>query len=67
VILDAQQEFNIDLADSILVGDKNSDIETGLNAGIKNNYLISTGHKIEKNKFNVPILNNIMELKGYYL
>jgi D-glycero-D-manno-heptose 1,7-bisphosphate phosphatase len=63
MILDAQQEFNIDLAHSILVGDKNSDIEAGINVGIKNNYLISTGHKIEQNKFEVKILNNLKELK----
>lgn len=62
MILDAQQNFNINLSQSILVGDKNSDIEAGLSAGIKHNYLINTGHKIEKNKFNVKILNNLKEL-----
>jgi histidinol phosphatase-like enzyme len=62
MILDAQQEFNIDLAHSILVGDKNSDIEAGINAGIKNLFLVKTGHIITTNKFNVPILNNIREL-----
>jgi D-glycero-D-manno-heptose 1,7-bisphosphate phosphatase len=66
MILNAQQEFDIDLENSILVGDKNSDIEAGINAGIKNLFLVKTGHIITTNKFNVPILNNIMELKGYY-
>ena len=63
MILDAKHEFNIDLQESILVGDKNSDIETGINAGIGRNYLVSTGHKILDNKFNVKILNNLIELK----
>ncbi|MCK4442306.1 MAG: D-glycero-beta-D-manno-heptose 1,7-bisphosphate 7-phosphatase, partial [Sulfurovaceae bacterium] len=47
MILDAQNEFNIDLKKSILIGDKNSDIEAGLNAKIGNNYLITTGDKIK--------------------
>ncbi len=62
MILDAKEEFNIDLKNSILVGDKNSDIEAGINAGIKNNYLISTGYIIKHNVFNVPIINSLMEL-----
>lgn len=62
MILDAQKEFNIDLENSILVGDKNSDIEAGINAQIGRNYLITTGHKIEKNTFNVKIINNLINL-----
>lgn len=34
MILAAQKEFNIDLKNSILVGDKESDIETGIRAGV---------------------------------
>jgi len=62
MILEAQKQFNIDLKNSILVGDKNSDIEAGINAGIKNNFLIDTGHKIKENKYDVKILNNLKEL-----
>lgn len=43
MILQAQKEFDIDLAKSILVGDKESDIEAGINAGIKVNVLVSNG------------------------
>ena len=57
MISNAQKEFNIDLTKSILVGDKNSDIEAGLSAGVRMNFLIQTGHDIKKNKFNVEILN----------
>lgn len=62
MILDAQKEFEIDLENSILVGDKNSDIEAGINAGIHQNYLITTGHKINKNVFDVTIIDNLQEL-----
>ncbi len=43
MILQAQKEFDIDLAKSILVGDKESDIEAGINAGVKVNVLVSNG------------------------
>lgn len=62
MLMSAKEELGIDMANSILVGDKNSDIEAGLNAGIKENYLITTGHTIENNMFNVKILNNLREL-----
>jgi D-glycero-D-manno-heptose 1,7-bisphosphate phosphatase len=51
MILDAMMDFNIDLYQSILVGDKNSDIEAGIKAGICKNYLVSTGHVIKSNHF----------------
>jgi D-glycero-D-manno-heptose 1,7-bisphosphate phosphatase len=62
MIIKAKKEFDIDLGKSILVGDKNSDIEAGLNAGIKYNYLINTGHKIITNSHNMKILNNLRDL-----
>jgi len=62
MILEAKKDFNIDLKNSILVGDKNSDIEAGLNAGIQNLFLIKTGHKISYNKFNVKIIKNLTNL-----
>jgi len=39
MILQAQREFNINLAQSILIGDKITDIQAGLNAGIGRNIL----------------------------
>ncbi len=62
MILDAQKEFNIDLVNSILVGDKNTDIEAGIKAGIKMNYLVRTGHKIDSNKFETLIFDTIKEI-----
>jgi len=42
MILDAQKEFNIDLCESILIGDKESDIKAGKNAGIGRSILIGS-------------------------
>ena len=62
MILDAQIDLNIDLKNSILVGDKNSDVEAGIKAGIIKNYLITTGHKLDTNKFKVKVVDNLQEL-----
>lgn len=47
MILQAQQEFNLDLAQSLLVGDKLSDIEAGNKAGLKKSYLIKSQYQTE--------------------
>ena len=62
MLLAAQKDFDIDMNQSILVGDKNSDIEAGIKAGISQNYLIATGHRIDKNEFDVKILESLKEL-----
>ena len=62
MLTDAGREFDVNLADSVLVGDKNSDVEAGLKAGVGRNYLITTGHKIETNPFGVEVLDNIGDL-----
>lgn len=41
MILQAKQNFNIDLKSSILIGDKASDLEAGLRAGVGTNILFS--------------------------
>jgi D-glycero-D-manno-heptose 1,7-bisphosphate phosphatase len=46
MILKAAKKYNIDLSESILIGDKITDIEAGKRAGIKNCYIID-------NKFNL--------------
>ncbi|MEA5428587.1 D-glycero-alpha-D-manno-heptose-1,7-bisphosphate 7-phosphatase [Arcicella lustrica] len=40
MILKAQEEFNLDLEESVLFGDKESDLQAGRNAGIKTLYMI---------------------------
>ncbi|MDK2084127.1 D-glycero-beta-D-manno-heptose 1,7-bisphosphate 7-phosphatase [Aliarcobacter butzleri] len=62
MIMEAKKEFNIDLASSILVGDKMSDIEAGKKAGIGRNYLITTGHKIPDDEKYSERINNLKEI-----
>jgi len=40
MILQAQKEFNLNLPQSILIGDKQSDIDAGKNAGVGENILV---------------------------
>lgn len=44
MLLDARDEFGIDLDASYMVGDKVSDIECGWNAGVKCSVLVRTGY-----------------------
>lgn len=62
MLVNAQNEFDIDLTHSVLIGDKNSDIKAGINAKVGNCYLITTGHEIEKNQYKVKILESLKEL-----
>lgn len=50
MILQAAEEHQLDLSQSILVGDKESDIGAGQNAAIPTNLLITTGHDIDSSK-----------------
>lgn len=53
MIIQAKKEFNIDLSQSILIGDKISDIKAGVSAGIKKNILYSNDILMD-NDINVP-------------
>ena len=48
MILRAAKEMSLDIASSILIGDKLSDIEAGLNAGCKACALVLSGHGSEQ-------------------
>jgi D-glycero-D-manno-heptose 1,7-bisphosphate phosphatase len=43
MILQAQAEFNIDLSQSVLIGDNITDIQAGLNAGVGRNIWVQSG------------------------
>lgn len=47
MILKASEKHAINLEKSVLIGDKLSDIQAGLNAGVGKLFMVSTGHKIE--------------------
>ena len=60
------KNYNVDLANSWLIGDKESDIKTALNAGINNTIQVKSGHKFDKSiaKFVIEKLDlkNIKEV-----
>ena len=43
-LFDARDEFNLDLAQSYMIGDKLIDLECGWNAGVKKSILVRTGY-----------------------
>ena len=53
------QKHNIDVINSIMVGDKLSDLEAAQAAGIPKNILVKTGHKFDEN--DVPCQWDIFE------
>ena len=75
MILRAAKEFNLDLFNSILIGDRLSDISSGEKAGINNIYHVLTGHgvserrKVIKNysegnkKYNLSLINDLNYFK----
>ncbi len=48
MLLEAAKEFNIDLSQSIIIGDKERDIEAGINAGLSETYLFDEFDNIQK-------------------
>ncbi|MGH7950311.1 MAG: D-glycero-alpha-D-manno-heptose-1,7-bisphosphate 7-phosphatase [Limisphaerales bacterium] len=46
-LFDARDEFDLDLSQSFLIGDKSSDLECGWNAGVKKSILVRTGYGAE--------------------
>ena len=50
MILQATRDYAIDLESSILIGDRQSDLDAGLNAGIKNLVHVLTGHGSNERK-----------------
>ena len=63
MILTAAREFDIDLEQSLLVGDKESDIEAGINAGIPRNVLVRSGHKVDVTRTKASeVLDSILDL-----
>ena len=50
MLLNAQKDFDIDLNSSIIIGDKERDIEAGLNAGLRESYLFDESMKAINSK-----------------
>ncbi len=60
MIVAAQEEYNINLSKSILVGDSVTDVQAGLAAGVGTNILLSD--QISKEYFS---LSSLFEVKNY--
>lgn len=66
MILNAKEEFNLDLENSLLIGDKLSDIQAGLNAGIGTNMLLGKIEDINNHQFeNIVRFNNLDYIVKY--
>jgi len=50
MIFEAKKEYDIELRYSLLVGDKERDIESAINAGIEKTYLFDEFHKVKSSK-----------------
>jgi D-glycero-D-manno-heptose 1,7-bisphosphate phosphatase len=64
MILLAAKEFNINLGDSILVGDKLSDVEAGLAAGVGNNILYCSADP-EPTPKSFHVVSKLRQVSGY--
>tara|TARA_B100000963_G_C22636079_1_gene677711 strand:+ start:831 stop:1382 length:552 start_codon:yes stop_codon:yes gene_type:complete len=66
MIIDAKKEFNIDLSKSILIGDKSTDIEAGISAGIATNLFLENDlYSINLNKKNFYSISSLDDAKKY--
>jgi len=61
MLLEAASEFDIDLNNSIMIGDKERDIEAGLNAGLEKTYLYDQNNSSLESKA-TKVINNLEEL-----
>ena len=61
MLLSAQKEFDIDMKNSILIGDKERDIEAGLNAGLSQTYLFDEADEILDSKA-TEIVKNLNDI-----
>ena len=50
MLLEAAKEFSIDLKNSVMVGDKERDIEAGINAGLVETYLYDESNTIQSSQ-----------------
>lgn len=64
MLLQAKQEYHVDLSKSILIGDKESDIEAGRKAGIKKLFFLHGKYELKENT-NAIVISNILNVIDY--
>jgi D-glycero-D-manno-heptose 1,7-bisphosphate phosphatase len=57
-LFDARDEFDLDLSQSFIIGDKLIDLQCGWSAGVKKSILVRTGYGAEVERASVPRLAN---------
>lgn len=66
MLLQAMREFDICMSDSVMVGDKVSDIEAGKNAGITTSYLISSDYHDAEQMNNATVTDSLLSAVKHY-
>ncbi len=61
MLFEAKKDYDIDLANSIIIGDKERDIEAGLNAGLYETYLFDEFQTIKESKA-TRVINNLNQI-----
>jgi len=61
MLIKAKYDYDIDLEHSIMIGDKERDIEAGLNAGLVETYLFDESKEVKKSKA-VKIVNKLDQI-----
>ncbi|MDF1879339.1 HAD-IIIA family hydrolase, partial [Sulfurimonas sp. SAG-AH-194-C20] len=61
MLLQAANDYKINLEESIIIGDKERDIEAGLNAGLNETYLLDESMQIKNSKA-IKIVNKLDEI-----
>lgn len=63
-LFDARDEFNLDIAQCFMIGDKLIDLECGWNAGVKRSILVRTGYGAELERKSPENLRNAVVADG---
>lgn len=64
MILTAAQEYRIDLGKSVIIGDKNSDVEAGYNAGLGFKILMRSGYVSKPSPFADAVVSTLAEAES---
>ena len=66
MLIEAKRKHNINMQDSWMIGDKESDIVAANNAGISNTILVRSGHSVDKlNSSSSFIINSIKDSENF--
>jgi len=66
MLLNARKNHNIDLENSILIGDKSSDIQAAKRAGVGSFFLVDSGHVLEDDAcLLAPVHQNLYEVSKW--